>query len=277
MNPFNISSVKLGEQLVFIAGPCVIESHDHTLRIAERLRSLAEERSVGLVFKASYDKANRTSLTSFRGPGRDEGLRILAAVRDETGLPLLTDIHSPADARAAGEVVDCLQVPAFLCRQTDLIVAAAQTGKPVSVKRGQFLAPDDTVHIVNKLRESGCANPLLTERGYAFGYHDLVVDLRALTAMKATGAAVVFDATHSLQQPGGASGLTGGLRELTLPLARAAVAYGVDAIFAETHPDPPKAKSDPATVFPLEQFGRLMDQLMAVDELRRRLEADGPT
>ncbi len=277
MNPFNIASVKLGEQLVFIAGPCVIESHDHTLRIAERLRSLAEERNVGLVFKASYDKANRTSLTSFRGPGRDEGLRILAAVRDATGLPLLTDIHSPADARAAGEVVDCLQVPAFLCRQTDLIVAAAGTGRPVSVKRGQFLAPDDTVHIVNKLRESGCAHPLLTERGYAFGYHDLVVDLRALTAMKATGAAVVYDATHSLQQPGGASGLTGGLRELTLPLARAAVAYGVDAIFAETHPDPPNAKSDPATVFPLEQFGRLMDQLLAVDEVRRRLEADGST
>ena len=271
MTPFNIASVKLGPGLVFIAGPCVIESRDHTLRIAERLRSLAEERGVGLVFKASYDKANRTSLTSFRGPGREEGLRILAAVRDETGLPILTDVHSPADARAAGEVVDCLQVPAFLCRQTDLIVAAARTGKPVSVKRGQFLAPDDTVHIVNKLRESGCEHPLLTERGYAFGYHDLVVDLRALTAMKATGAAVVFDATHSLQQPGGASGLTGGLRELTLPLARAAVAYGVDAIFAETHPDPPNAKSDPATVFPLEHFGRLMDQLIAVDELRRRL------
>lgn len=271
MRKFNVGLVELGEGLVFIAGPCVIEERELTLRIAVSLAGLAAERGVGLVFKASYDKANRTSPASFRGPGLDEGLRILSDVREETGLPVLTDVHTPGEAAAAGEVVDCLQVPAFLCRQTDLIVTCAGTGKPVNVKKGQFLAPDDTRHVVAKLTGAGCDRIILTERGYAFGYHDLVVDLRSLSAMRDTGALVCYDATHSLQQPGGASGKTGGLRCLIPPLARAAVAFGVDAVFAETHPDPHSAKSDPATVWPLESFGRLMDQLLAVDELRREL------
>jgi len=269
---FKIGPVELGRELVFIAGPCVIEDRDSTLRVAERLFDLAMERGCGLVFKSSYDKANRTGGDSFRGPGLEEGLRVLAEVREATGLPVLTDVHSPEEARAAGEVVDCLQVPAFLCRQTDLITACAGTGKPVNVKRGQFLAPDDTRHIVAKLTAAGCDRIILTERGYAFGYHDLVVDLRSLAVMRETGALVCYDATHSLQQPGGTSGMTGGLRGFVTPLARAAAAFGVDALFAETHPDPPRAKSDPATVWPLDTFGQLMDQILAVDGLRRELE-----
>ncbi len=276
MRKFSVGSVELGEELVFIAGPCVIEERDLTLLIAESLAGLAAERGVGLVFKASYDKANRTSLSSFRGPGLDEGLKILAEVRDVTGLPVLTDVHSPEEARAAGDVIDCLQVPAFLCRQTDLVIACARTGKPVNVKKGQFLAPDDTHHIVAKLTGAGCDRIILTERGFSFGYHDLVVDLRSLSVMRETGALVCYDATHSLQQPGGTSGRTGGLRHLVGPLARAAAAFGVDAVFAEAHPDPPRAKSDPATVWPLDTFGRLMDQLLAIDNLRRELgELDG--
>ncbi len=271
MRKFSVGSVELGEELVFIAGPCVIEERDLTLRIAEGLAGLAVERGVGLIFKASYDKANRTAPSSFRGPGLDKGLKILAEVRETTGLPLLTDVHSPEEAQAAGEVVDCLQVPAFLCRQTDLITACARTGKPINVKKGQFLAPDDTHHIVAKLTGAGCDRVILTERGFSFGYHDLVVDLRSLSVMRDTGALVCYDATHSLQQPGGASGRTGGLRHLVPPLARAAVAFGVDAVFAETHPDPSHAKSDPATVWPLDTFGRLLDQLLALDELRREL------
>ncbi|MCX7021453.1 MAG: 3-deoxy-8-phosphooctulonate synthase [bacterium] len=269
---FNVGPVELGRDLVFIAGPCVVEDRDSTLRVAERLADLAMERGCGLIFKSSYDKANRTGGESFRGPGLEEGLRVLVEVREATGLPVLTDVHSPEEARAAGEVVDCLQVPAFLCRQTDLITACALTGKPVNVKKGQFLAPDDTRHIVAKLTAAGCDRIILTERGYAFGYHDLVVDLRSLAVMRETGALVCYDATHSLQQPGGSSGQTGGLRAFVPPLARAAAAFGVDALFAETHPDPSRAKSDPATVWPLDGFGRLMDQVLAVDGLRRELE-----
>jgi 2-dehydro-3-deoxyphosphooctonate aldolase (KDO 8-P synthase) len=268
---FSIGGVGLGDRLVFIAGPCVVEDRDSTLRIAGRLAALSAERGVGLVFKASYDKANRTSGESFRGPGLQEGLRILSDVRDATGLPVLTDVHSPEEALTAGEVVDCVQLPAFLCRQTDLVTACARTGIPVNVKKGQFLAPDDTRHVVAKLTGAGCDRIILTERGFAFGYHDLVVDLRSLSAMRETGALVCYDATHSLQQPGGSSGLTGGLRCLVAPLARAAAAYGVDAIFVETHPDPPRARSDPATVWPLDSFGRLLDQLLALDGLRREL------
>jgi len=269
LSVFHIGPVELGRELVFIAGPCVIEGRDSTLRIAERLFDLARERGCGLVFKSSYDKANRTAGSSFRGPGLEEGLRILAEVREATGLPVLTDVHSTEEARTAGGVVDCLQVPAFLCRQTDLVTACAETGRPVNVKKGQFLAPDDARHIVAKLTGAGCDKILLTERGFAFGYHDLVVDLRSLAEMRRTGALVCYDATHSLQQPGGSSGLTGGIRSLVPPLARAAAAFGVDALFAETHPDPLRAKSDPATVWPLDTFGQLMDQLLAVDRLRR--------
>ena len=273
---FNVGPVELGRELVFIAGPCVIEDRDSTLRVAERLAELARERGCGLIFKSSYDKANRTGGGSFRGPGMEEGLRVLAEFREATGLPVLTDVHSPEEARSAGEVADCLQVPAFLCRQTDLVTACARTGKPVNVKKGQFLAPDDTRHVVAKLTAAGCDRIILTERGYAFGYHDLVVDLRSLAVMRETGALVCYDATHSLQQPGGSTGQTGGLRVFVPPLARAAAAFGVDALFAETHPDPPRAKSDPATVWPLDTFGRLMDQVLAVDRLRRELGRLGP-
>jgi 2-dehydro-3-deoxyphosphooctonate aldolase (KDO 8-P synthase) len=268
---FSIGDVELGGRLVFIAGPCVIEGRDFLLGLAEALAGLARERGVGLIFKASYDKANRTSIDSFRGPGLEEGLKLLDDVAEAAGLPVLTDVHSPAEARTAAKVVDALQVPAFLCRQTDLISAAGAAGKPVNVKRGQFLAPDDTDHVVAKLLAAGCDEIILTERGYTFGYHDLIVDLRSLVRMRRSGALVCYDATHSLQQPGGAAGRSGGLRRLAPPLARGAVACGVDAVFCEVHPDPAHARSDAATQLPLERFGALIDQLRALDELRREL------
>jgi 2-dehydro-3-deoxyphosphooctonate aldolase (KDO 8-P synthase) len=270
-NRFQVGPVELGRRLALIAGPCVIEDRGFLLRLAEKLARVAAELEVGLIFKASYDKANRTSGSSFRGPGLEEGLRLLAEVRESTGLPVLTDVHSPTEAAASGEVVDIVQVPAFLCRQTDLVEACAATGLPVNVKRGQFLAPDDTAHIVGKLLDGGCRRIILTERGYSFGYHDLVVDLRALTAMRSTGALICYDATHSLQQPGGATGHSGGLRRLAPPLARAAVAYGVDTVFCEVHPDPQRAKSDAATQLPLERFAEFAGQLLAFDALRREL------
>lgn len=274
MNPsgrFSVGEVRLGDGLALICGPCVIEEREGLLRLAEALAATARSLGLGLIFKASYDKANRTAGRSYRGPGLEEGLRLLEAVREATGLPVLTDVHTTEEAAAAGEVVDALQVPAFLCRQTSLIEACAETGLPVNVKRGQFLAPDDTAHIVEKLLSRGCAEIILTERGYSFGYHDLVVDLRSLTLMRATGALVCYDATHSLQRPGGAAGHSGGLRSLAPPLARAAVAYGVDLVFCEVHPEPGRALSDAATQLPLDHFAAFARQLKAVDELRREL------
>jgi 2-dehydro-3-deoxyphosphooctonate aldolase (KDO 8-P synthase) len=264
--PIGDRAVGDGEPLLLIAGPCVIEGREHALRTAERIREIADRTGFPTVYKSSYDKANRTSIDSFRGPGLDEGLHILAAVRDATGLPVLSDVHSPAEAEAAGSVLDVLQVPAFLCRQTDLLVAAARSGRPVNVKKGQFLAPEDTEAIVGKVRSVPGGKLLLTERGSSFGYRNLVVDFRGLVAMRALGVPVVFDGTHSTQRPGGLGHASGGDRELVPPLVRAAVAVGVDALFLEVHEDPPRALSDAATQLPLDRLEELLGSVRRIRE-----------
>jgi len=253
-----------GAALAIIAGPCSIESPDLVLRTATKLAALCQARKLPFVFKSSYKKANRSSLGSYTGPGIEAGLAALARVRKEVGVPVLTDVHEPNEAAAVAQVVDCLQIPAFLSRQTDLLAACARTGKPVNVKKGQFLAPDDMQQVVEKLERSGASGILLTERGTTFGHHDLVVDFRGLVVMKDTGWPVVYDATHSLQHPGG--GVTGGDRRFAAPLALAAVAAGVDALFFETHPDPDRALSDAATQIPLDQVEALLDRALRVRE-----------
>ncbi|MGE0591406.1 MAG: 3-deoxy-8-phosphooctulonate synthase [Vicinamibacterales bacterium] len=254
--------VGLGAPLVLIAGPCVIESADHAMGLALALADISTRCGIPLVFKASYDKANRTSGTSFRGPGLDAGLRILADIRARTGLPVLTDIHEPAHAAAAAEAVDVLQIPAFLCRQTDLLVAAARTGRPVNVKKGQFLAPRDMRHVVAKLTAEGNDQVLLTERGSSFGYNNLVVDVRAFPMLAELGFPVVFDVTHSLQLPGAGEGVTAGLSQYIEPLARAGVAAGVDAVFFEVHEEPERARSDAANALRLDRLEGLLHQLL---------------
>ncbi|MBI3247197.1 MAG: 3-deoxy-8-phosphooctulonate synthase [Deltaproteobacteria bacterium] len=256
-----------GLPLVLIAGPCVIESRDSALRHAEALRQLTERLRVPFIYKSSYDKANRTSGTSFRGLGMHEGLAILAEVRREVGVPVLTDVHAPEEAALAAEAVDVLQIPAFLCRQTDLLLAAGHSGKVVNIKKGQFLAPWDMEHAAEKVASTGNRRICLTERGYAFGYNNLVTDFRSLPIMARSGYPVIFDATHSVQLPGGQGGMSGGQREFIPPLARAAVAVGVDGLFMEVHEDPPRALSDSATVFPLEQLAALLQRLCALDAL----------
>lgn len=239
--------------LLLIAGPCVIESEEHSLRLAERIAAAAKAHGMNYVFKASFDKANRSSIHSFRGPGLDGGLRILASVKKRLGLPVLSDIHEPAQAAPAGEVLDCLQIPAFLCRQTDLLLACGKAGKCVNVKKGQFLSPEKMRLAAEKVRETGNANVLLTDRGTTFGYERLVNDMTGLAVMRQF-APVVFDATHSVQHPGATGNTTGGAREFIPLLARAAVAAGIDGLFLEVHDDPPRAKSDAATVWPLDQL-----------------------
>jgi 2-dehydro-3-deoxyphosphooctonate aldolase (KDO 8-P synthase) len=254
-----------GGSLFVIAGPCVLETRDLALSIAERLRDLAAERDLPLVFKASYDKANRTRVTSGRGPGLEAGLELLGEIRERTGLPVLTDVHLPDQCAPVAEVVDVLQIPAFLCRQTDLVVAAAETGKAVNIKKGQFLAPWDMRHLTEKCAAAGNRQVLVTERGTTFGYGRLVVDMTGLEDLSRTGHPVVFDATHSVQRPGGADGTTGGERRLAPLLARAAVATGeVDGVFFEVHPDPDRSPSDGANMVRLEEFGGVLDQLLAV-------------
>jgi 2-dehydro-3-deoxyphosphooctonate aldolase (KDO 8-P synthase) len=235
-----------GQPLGFMLGPCVIESADHAVNIGLEIAAIARRTGYPVVFKASFDKANRTSITSYRGPGLDEGLRILAEVKSRTGLPIITDIHEPSQAEPAAEVADVLQIPAFLCRQTDLLVAAARTGRTVNVKKGQFLAPRDMRYVVAKLAESGNSRILLTERGTSFGYNNLVVDMRGLPMLREFGFPVVFDVTHSLQLPGAGDGVTAGLAEYIDPLSQAGVAAGVDGVFMEVHENPPQAKSDAA-------------------------------
>jgi 2-dehydro-3-deoxyphosphooctonate aldolase (KDO 8-P synthase) len=247
-----------------IAGPCVIESKGLCLEVGRRLVEIRDRLSVPIVFKASFDKANRTSIRSFRGPGLPGGLEILAKVREVTGLPVTTDIHWPDQAEPAAQVCDLLQIPAFLCRQTDLLVAAAHTGRPVHVKKGQFLAPGDMAHVVGKLEASGCRDILLGERGTFFGYGRLVNDMRAIVQMQALGVPVVFDATHSVQEPGSLGGATGGNRAMVEPLARAAVAVGADALFFETHPDPDHALSDGPNMLPLAQLEPVLRRLLAL-------------
>jgi len=254
-----------GAPLVLIAGPCVIESSAHALMIAERLAKIAQRVGIPLIFKASYDKANRTSLKSFRGPGLEEGLRVLSTIKKQVGVPILTDIHDAAQAAAAAEVADVLQIPAFLSRQTDLLVAAAKTGRTINIKKGQFLAPDDMKHAIAKVTESGNPQVFVTERGFSFGYHNLVVDMRAFPMLRSLGWPVVYDATHSLQLPGGGDGVTAGQAEYIEPLAAAAVAAGVDGVFVEVHDNPPLAKSDAQNALPLDRVEPLLLKLLAVD------------
>jgi 2-dehydro-3-deoxyphosphooctonate aldolase (KDO 8-P synthase) len=252
--------------LLLIAGPCVIESEPLARQIAEQLKSICTARKTPLIFKASFDKANRTSLSSWRGPGLEEGLRVLETVRREFELPVTTDIHESHQAGPVAEVCDLLQIPAFLARQTDLLVAAARTGKAVNVKKGQFMAPNDMKFVVQKLRASGCNDILLTERGTFFGYGKLVNDFAGVVQMRSLGVPVVFDATHSVQQPGGTGGITLGNRDMVAPLARAAVAVGVDAVFLETHPQPDASPSDAANLVPLDQLDDLLTSLLAIRE-----------
>jgi 2-dehydro-3-deoxyphosphooctonate aldolase (KDO 8-P synthase) len=253
-----------GQPLMVIAGPCVLEDAFSAISIGKRLKEIADELSLAIVFKASFDKANRTSVTSFRGPGLEKGLEILAGVKEATGLPVTTDIHESQQAAAVGKVCDLIQIPAFLSRQTDLLVAAAATGQAVHVKKGQFMAPWDMKHVVGKLEAAGCRNILLGERGTFFGYGRLVTDMRAIPQMQSLGVPVVFDATHSVQEPGGLGGATGGNRAMVEPLARAAVALGVDALFFETHPEPDRSPSDGPNMIPLGEFAALLRRLLAI-------------
>ena len=261
-----VGPVRVGANnpLALIAGPCVIEGEEHLLQVAEQLQEVCGKLGVPLVLKSSYDKANRTSLRSFRGPGLDRGLEILGRVREKTGLPVLTDVHEVAQVIPVAEVADALQIPAFLCRQTDLLLAVGQSGRAVNVKKGQFLSPSEVPRIVEKVVSTGNHQLLITERGTSFGYNNLVVDIRNLPIVRALGYPVVFDATHSLQLPGGAGVASGGLREYVPHLARAAVAAGCDAIFMEVHPNPDRAPSDGATMWPLRELERLLAQLLRI-------------
>ena len=258
-----------GHPLVLIAGPCVIESEAHALMVAETVQGMARRCGVPYIFKASYDKANRTSIRSFRGPGLEEGLRVLGAIKARTGLPILTDIHEPAQADRAACVADVLQIPAFLSRQTDLIVAAARTGRAVNIKKGQFLSPRDMRFAVEKVTECGNTRVFVTERGVSFGYNNLVVDMRAFPLLRELGCPVVFDATHSLQLPGGGDGVTAGQAEFIPTLASAAVAAGIDGIFLEVHDNPASARSDAQNALPLEQLEALLRRLTRLDAAAR--------
>jgi len=266
MREVAVGPVRVGGKnpLALIAGPCVIEGEEHLLGVAERLQEVCGRVGVALILKSSYDKANRTSLASFRGPGIERGLAILRRVREKTGLPILTDVHEVGQVAPVAEVVDALQIPAFLCRQTDLLVAAGQSGRAVNVKKGQFLSPGEISRVVEKVVSTGNHQLLLTERGTSFGYNNLVVDMRALPMMRALGYPVVFDATHSLQLPGGAGSASGGMREYIPHLARAAVAAGCDALFMEVHPDPDRAPSDGPTMWPLGELEPLLRQLLRI-------------
>ncbi|MCL5279582.1 MAG: 3-deoxy-8-phosphooctulonate synthase [Planctomycetes bacterium] len=266
---FKIGNVVVGldASLFLMAGPCVIESEDLCLQIAERLVEISQSTRVGIIFKASFDKANRSSISSFRGPGLAQGMKILAKVRTRTGLPVMTDIHEPAQAVEAAQTVDCLQVPAFLCRQTDLLCACAQTGRPISVKKGQFLSPAEMGNVVDKIRACRNDKVILTERGTFFGYNRLVNDMTGIAVMQQFGCPVVFDATHSTQQPGGLGAASGGRREMAPLLARAAVAAGANGLFLEVHPEPEKALSDVASMLPLDWLGDLVRVCSAIFEI----------
>lgn len=249
---------------LFIAGPCVIESREHALAMGRMLRNMRDELKINLVFKSSFDKANRTSIESFRGPGLAKGLEILSDVKKETGLPLISDIHEPDQAEPAAKVLDILQIPAFLCRQTDLVAAAARTGKPVSVKKGQFLSPEDAKNILDKGHEAGNDRVFITERGTTFGYQNLVVDMRAFPIIKGFGAPVVYDLTHSMQKPGGEGKQTGGTPQFARPLARAAAAAGADGFFMEVHDNPPAALSDRTTQIRPEVARAIIEDILAI-------------
>ncbi|MEQ1869399.1 MAG: 3-deoxy-8-phosphooctulonate synthase [Vicinamibacterales bacterium] len=275
MEPVALGDVVFGggRPFVLIAGPCVIESETHARRIASALVAICGRLGVPLVFKASFDKANRTSRASFRGPGMVEGLRVLASIKDALRVPILTDIHEAEQAVPAAAVADILQIPAFLSRQTDLIVAAARTGRIVNIKKGQFLAPDDLKHAAAKVVGEGNSRVILTERGTSFGYHNLVVDMRAFPIMRSQGFPVVFDVTHSLQLPGAGDGVTAGLAQYITPLASSGVAAGVDGVFLEVHDDPSKAKSDGQNALRLDLLEPLLERLMAIDLIVKTADA----
>lgn len=260
----NAVMVGSGKPLTLIAGPCVIENRDLVFEVAEAVNAVCKKLGVQYIFKASFDKANRTSASTFRGPGVTAGLAVLQEVKDKLGLPVLTDIHESSHVAQVSEVVDVLQIPAFLCRQTDLLMAAAATGKAINVKKGQFLSPQEMSQVAQKLRTAGVENLMLTERGNSFGYNTLVVDFRSLPQLQSFGCPVIFDATHSVQQPGGQGGTSGGQREYVAPLARAAVAVGVDGLFMEIHPNPDKALSDGPNMLPLHRLEPLLKQLLAI-------------
>jgi len=282
MSPAPIEAVRVGSiaigggaPLVLIGGPCAIEDEKHALMTAERLAKIASDRRVSFIYKSSYDKANRFSINSYRGPGLREGLRILKKVRDTLGLPVLSDVHQVDEVAPAAEVLDVLQIPAFLCRQTDLVLAAAKTGKPVNVKKGQFVAPGDMKNVVDKVLSTGNRSILLTERGASFGYHNLVVDMRGLAIMRGFGFPVIFDATHSVQLPGGAGDRSGGERKYVPALARAAVAFGIDALFMEMHEDPDRTLadgrplSDGPNMLRIDDLPPLLHQLQAIESAVR--------
>lgn len=273
MREINIAGTVLGggNTLFMIAGPCVIESEDVVFYTAERLKKICKGFGLPLLFKSSYDKANRTSLTSFRGPGIEKGLRILSDVRSKFDIPVISDVHSVEEVKSASEILDALQIPAFLCRQTDLILSASRTGKPVNVKKGQFLAPWDVKNIIDKFTSTGNHNLFITERGTSFGYNNLVVDFRGLSIMRSFGYPVIFDVTHSLQLPGGQGSCSGGQREFAEPLARAAVAVGVDGLFVEVHPEPDKALSDGPNMVRLDDVEKMLATVKTIHECIKRV------
>ncbi|MEQ1912564.1 MAG: 3-deoxy-8-phosphooctulonate synthase [Vicinamibacterales bacterium] len=275
MTPVTLGTMVMGagHPIILMAGPCVVESEAHAMGLADALVDITARVGIPFIFKASYDKANRTSATSFRGPGIAEGLRVLAAIKRQFNVPIVTDIHEAAEAAMAAEVADVLQIPAFLSRQTDLIVAAAKTGRVVNIKKGQFLAPDDMKHAVAKVVAAGNPRVVVTERGSSFGYHNLIVDMRGFPMMREMGIPVVFDVTHSLQLPGGGDGVTAGLAQYITPLASAGVAAGVDGIFLEVHEDPTRAKSDAQNALRLDLLEPLLRRLMAIDTIVKQSDA----
>ncbi|MEC7840108.1 MAG: 3-deoxy-8-phosphooctulonate synthase [Chlamydiota bacterium] len=264
--PVGSFKVGKGEPLTLMSGPCVIESEDLCFEVAEKLKAICLERGINYIFKASYDKANRSSISSYRGPGIENGLKILEKIKSQLGVPVVTDVHSPEQATMAGEVCDVIQIPAFLSRQTDLVVAAGMTGKVVSIKKGQFMAPWDMGNVVDKVRSTGNDNIILIDRGASFGYNNLVSDMRAIPIMHGYGVPVCFDATHSVQLPGGQGDSSGGQREFIETLARAAIAAGADCLFMEAHPDPQNAKSDAASQVPIDQLPKILDRIIRIYE-----------
>lgn len=269
----NLNSLRDSDSLFFIAGPCVIEDEKVVMEVGEELKRICQEYQIPLIFKASYDKANRTSIDSYRGPGLMKGLQILDKVKAQTGLPVLSDIHHPEEAPKVKDILDIIQIPAFLCRQTDLVIAAARTGRGVNIKKGQFMSPHEMAHVVQKVASTGNKNIFLTERGTLFGYNNLVVDMRAIPIMKSFGYPVIYDATHSVQLPGGAGNSSGGQREFILPLAKAAVAAGCDGIFMEVHPEPSKALSDRYTQIPLKDIRKIVRELINLKECLKKRKA----
>jgi len=268
----NVRNLAIGQRLplVFIAGPCVIESHESCLKLADKLKTIFQAKKLPFIFKASYDKANRTSVNSYRGPGVKEGIKILTDIKKRLDLPILSDVHSEEEIPIVSETLDIIQIPAFLCRQTDLILAAAKTGKPINIKKGQFLAPWDMKAVTEKVLSTGNERILLTERGTCFGYNNLVSDMRSLVIMRELGYPVIYDATHSVQLPGGQGSVSGGERNMVIPLARAAVATGCDGLFLEVHENPEKALSDAATMLPIENLSFLIEQVLEIHKVVQR-------